>query len=159
MCVMRILAIDPGTKSCGYAVVEMLENGSYQYIKGGNVDSLVSVLSLLMDAFSNVDRVAIERVGLVFRVNARHHLAQTAEVAGIAYALAWVRFKDSNSIVMMTSREWRKTLLGTGKLGSKASMQDAAIKEAVQARVSGLPGRTNVHIRDAVGLAIAASKR
>jgi Holliday junction resolvasome RuvABC endonuclease subunit len=75
-------------------------------------------------------------------------LLATARVAG---GLAWLAEGETLRVIELPAAAWRQTLVG------RPHAKDAVIKLAVERLVTGLPARTNVHVRDALGLAIVAS--
>jgi len=140
---MLVLGIDPGPTKAGWALIDA-EGTTARYMQGGweccDEENIVRWIC----GFDRGDLIAIEIPGLVVRDAAKHSLVETARWAGFAQGFTYLR---STSIVL-TAQQWRKELTG------KPNASDALIHEALRPRITDLPKRCSVHIRDAVGVAL-----
>ncbi len=140
-----VLGIDPGPTRCGWAFASR-EGGRFIYRGGGLVASTVAALDALLAAHPS-GLVGLEVVeGYAFAQARSSALVATSAVAGILEGLA-----KGRQLVKLSAASWRRIVLGL------RSPTDAQIKEVVGRLVDGLPTRTNAHVRDALGVAIAAS--
>lgn len=146
-----VLAFDPGPTSTGFAVVATVAVGNvrrHTYVDGGQCSSTPEGFAAVLEAFPGV-RVAIEQVaGYAYEQARSAQLIATARVGGLLEGLAR---SDGRAVQTIAAGQWRKSLCG------RSSADDATIKRAVGVFVVGLPKRTNVHVRDALGLAVVAS--
>ena len=156
---MIALGCDPGFASCGWGVVERV--GSTHFLRGqGTIrteprdgttaERLLTICQHLVRLVRQYDPnvVGVEDVELRARQAAAEHvsrdgLLQTAKVVGLACCIA-----PSARVVLLRNGEWR------GALGIRKA-------EDVHARLTlflgpGVAG--SVHSRDAIGIALAASK-
>lgn len=157
---MIILAIDPGPTFCGFAAVRSVATIRPLFLRGGKIESHVGAFEALLKTVDpmrvNVAeevRVAVERpAGAVYDAFRGATLLGTANVAG---GVAWVSRSLGMSVEEIPAQTVRKVLLGgRGKVAK--GQTDRAIKEALPSFVSGMPARTNDHVRDALALAVCA---
>jgi Holliday junction resolvasome RuvABC endonuclease subunit len=149
-----ILGIDPGPTSCGWAIVETRGGGggvpsTCRFVAGGKREPAVDLLWPMM---RSTHVVAIERPrgygagdGQAVRMGP---LMDTSYVAGMCFALAWM---EDRQVIEMRAADWRRMICGKG------AASDAAVKTSVEKLVAGMPKRSNTHLRDAVGIALAAA--
>lgn len=143
---MKLLAVDPGPSSCGWAHVRMVD-GRAHYIDGGKFDSTRTYFVNVLEGWAT-DVVAIEMPeGFIHEPFRGPPLLQTARVAG---GIEWECDRRGLRTITLSATSWRKTLCGGARPG------DGVIADVVRANVAGLPALTNVHVRDALGLAIVA---
>lgn len=152
-----ILAIDPGSSRCAYAVLQG-EVARVRYVASGFFDAeLDGFLAVLGGSAFNV--VAVERpAGYVHEAARGANLMATA---GVAYAIDWVARSRAIPTVTLTAAEVRKGVLGRstqafGRAQEKGGM-DRIIKAAIATFVDGLPRQTNNHVRDALLVGVAAN--
>jgi len=149
---MNLLAIDPGEKACGFAIVR-LEGPRTRWLGGGKIDATRAGFQNLLNGALltrclGADVVALEDVsGFIHEPFRGPHLLATAKVLG---GIAWECEREGLRVVELTARAWRKTLCG------KANASDGVIADAVRANVVDMPTSSNEHVRDALGLAIVA---
>lgn len=156
---MIILAFDPGTNSTGWAVVDVRGGRSLSlpitttFFDAGNIPSEPDAIEAVIGTTSGAI-IAIEKLEGGAFVNPSRgaqalvsNLLASSNVAGMIRGLAYAHRR---TIVEMSAKAWRKLVCGNG------SATDPMIKSAVMRLVHGLPTRTNVHIRDAVGLGLGA---
>ncbi len=157
-----ILAIDPGSTSCGYAIT-VADGMRVRFISAGNVDAhLRAVTGLLAetDALAgNVVRVVlgIERPsGFVHDAFRGPSLLDTAYAAG---GITWLARARAHEVVELSAGQCRKAVIGkaTAGKGKTKGHMDALVKAALPGLVLDLPKQTNVHVRDALLLAIATN--
>jgi Holliday junction resolvasome RuvABC endonuclease subunit len=149
----QLLALDPGPSFTGWASVS-LDGPRVTFAAGGKIESVPGEIGQLFLEHAP-DVVAIESPsGFIFgksqgEIQGRaKQLMATAKVAGVLEGLAIAR---RVRVVTCTCAEWRKLTCG------KAAATDHDVEDLVTRTVLGMPKRTNVHVRDALGLAIAAA--
>lgn len=155
---MRILGFDPGPEMCGYAMLRSTGDRSRpMFVCGGTVKSRGTDLAALIGgeatAAGGVEPfvVAIEVVrGYAYEPARSSALHATAQIAGMIQGLC---HGLSVACESMSGAEWRKHMVGKG------NADDALVKAAVRTLVDGLPDRTNVHLRDAAGVAFVVLQR
>jgi Holliday junction resolvasome RuvABC endonuclease subunit len=145
---LLLLAIDPGPQKCGYAIV-ILDGPTPRFARGGlaEVERVISP-----EFYQGIDRLVIEEVGLVHRLEAAHALVQTSRVEGKIEAIAGTVLPVGH-IQKIQAVDWRRAFVG------KRNAKDTVIKAAVKRNVICLPTRFNKHVADALGLACVAAKR
>lgn len=163
---MRVLALDPGPASSGFAILDSIEGDRTRCarVDHGEVDSDVAKLigwaSLWVVARCNgprVDAIAIELPdGIHTRdVKAARSIGSATQksarvggyLAGFAQSLAIPLFEIERNA-------WARRLCGPGPRGGSAS--NGAVEAAVLRHVVGWPKRSNTHHRDAAGLGVIA---
>ena len=143
---MNLLSLDPGPTSSGYARVRLV-GPRVTYVSSGRVSSDLNQLERLFDP--ELDAVAVETPkGYVFSPARGAQLLATARIAG---ALAWMAQARHLRLVELSAGEWRKALCG------RATADDHRVADAVAANVIDCPAKSNVHVRDALGLALVAA--
>jgi Holliday junction resolvasome RuvABC endonuclease subunit len=156
------LAWDPGPTKSAYALVEVAGRGEmarHRYHSCGMVESTASAMLEIVEGYAKqkmVDVVAIEhavhthpsktasRAALMGRAK---QLMATTRIEGIIETLCVAK---GLPVRPLPATVWRRELTG------RAQATDARVKEHVSMVVSRLPKRTNVHVRDAIGLAVVA---
>lgn len=151
---MLILAFDPGPTKTGYALAEG-GGARLRFLNGGALRSdLTSVegqFNQALQAGSGPVMVAIEKPhGFVYEPFRAPTLLETA---GVAKAIEWFAVWRGMRVRTISASQVRKIILG--KVRTKNTDRD--IKAALANMVSGLPARTNVHVRDALAVAVAAN--
>jgi Holliday junction resolvasome RuvABC endonuclease subunit len=145
---MRVLGVDPGTASIGWAVVEF--GAASKNIDMGKWDAELfrpEMLVTLKVRF-DISRAFIEKpVG--FAGPQVQYIVETAVQAGIIYGVCKMVGLDPK---FMKATEVRKALCG------KPQAKDAMVKEAL-GRIIALPRQTNAHGRDAVAIALVGAGR
>jgi Holliday junction resolvasome RuvABC endonuclease subunit len=142
-----IVAFDPGPKTIGWASVEG-RGPSVAYRAGGMLASRRDAARALLEEHRPA-AVAVEVPdGFVHAKYRGPTLLATARVAG---GLSWLAEGEGLLVVELPAAAWRQTLV------QRPHAKDAVIKLAVERLVTGLPARTCVHVRDALGLAVVAS--
>lgn len=141
-----ILALDPGPTSSGWCLL-VTASGRPVVVATGEVPSTSSALAVLVEAAAP-SRMAVEVVrGYLRGTFAAASLFETAHVAGRIEQLAVGR---GLACSCLTASEWRKSLLGKG------ASSDGAIKAWLDAYGFLPPWSTSAHVRDALGLGLAA---
>lgn len=152
----RILAFDPGSTRSGWCLV--VSNDArpvvVDFVAAGEVDSTSpEVCALLGELQPGVVAVEVLR-GIAYPAKGAGivgNLASASFAAGLIAGLATPVCDEA--VVEMTAREWRGSVLG------KPNASDQAIAVVVPRLVRGWPKRSNVHERDAGGLALAVAWR
>jgi Holliday junction resolvasome RuvABC endonuclease subunit len=145
-----ILAFDPGTTSTGWAIVNATADGSRRRVTFRAAGAVPSEADAILALFGGVDVVAVEKLkGFAYAskggASIVDGLVASSRVAGLIVGLTAGRVP----CVEMTAHEWRKLVCGNG------AATDAKIAATVPRLVEGFPKRSNVHVRDATGLAVA----
>ena len=149
-----VLGLDPGPRLTGYGVL-FSAGGTAQpkYLRAGVVESKgAEIVDLIRywigQGYTAPFYVAVETpAGYIHEAARASALLETAKVAGMIAEAARGLGVD---VVSIPAARWRLTLCG------KNNPKDATVKRAISVVVSGLPKRTNVHERDALGCAYAA---
>lgn len=159
----HLLAIDPGSKTSGWAIVRR-EHARVRYLTSGTCDSTPKAFHRLLFTLNNdVMKNSTKRWCTAFAVEAPEgfihepyrgpHLLATSEFVGV---VATVADYIDMSIVRLTAAQVRKTLVGKAN-SPKRGVMDKLISDAVSANVIGWPATSNVHVRDAGALAVVAN--
>lgn len=159
----RLLAVDPGPSSCGWALVER-HGAKVRYLQSGTVAPALHAFDNLANVFEEtygeaVPDVAVEEpTGFVFQAFRGPTLLATAAVAG---GIAWWGESLGMGVHRMSSEVVRATLIGKTRMRGKELRgdRDKLVKLALAGVVLGLPAKSNVHVRDALALAVVASWR
>jgi Holliday junction resolvasome RuvABC endonuclease subunit len=136
-----VLAIDPGPTMCWWAVLD-----KDVYVDAGFFLSTDGQILNFVVGKKDYTTVVIEEP-TVGRRQAAKLIHQTGLVTGFirgAFSAYNVAVKGIRAF------DWRKCTVGVH------NASDEAIKEFVLTNVKNLPKKTNVHIRDALGLAYAS---
>jgi Holliday junction resolvasome RuvABC endonuclease subunit len=145
---MRVVAWDPGPRWSGWCLAEMTaaSRGRPVFVDGGKVRSIPEEIHRIIGRAGAGSVVGVETpTGYVHQHARGAALLETARVAGEIVGAA--RY-CGHHVVEMAASSWRRALCGNG------SAPDCTIARAVAMLATGLPVRTNVHLRDALGLAI-----
>jgi Holliday junction resolvasome RuvABC endonuclease subunit len=144
---VRILAFDPGPSTSGWALVGCYRIPRVDWVDGGTCLSTVSSVRELIAKYAP-DLVAVERIeGISYDRKRDRKLFETSDAAGRMAAACEVSDVET---VRLAAETWRHMLCGNGR------MQDKQIARVLKTLTNRMPTRSNVHIRDALGLAIAA---
>ena len=141
----RVLGFDPGTRLCGYALLDVPPLGRACLVACGRVSSELERIEETIRRHAP-ELVAVESV-VVQRIQAAKQLVAVSDMAG---AIRGIASALGIPTVAIPAAEWR-TRLGLGRTPS-----DAAVKRVVRMCVARLPLVTSSHERDAMGLAFAA---
>ena len=150
---MIVVGTDPGTSSTGWARVTVEGGGRLPvvvtYVDAGNVESKPSTLAPLLRGADIVGVECLEGIAYPQRnAGIVTHLIASAEVAGIILGIACARGMRT---MRMPAKTWR------GLVCRKPNASDAVVKNVVLRIVRGLPKTTNVHQRDALGVALGVA--
>jgi Holliday junction resolvasome RuvABC endonuclease subunit len=158
---MIVLGFDPGVH-VGWAVLESGPNRP-RFLAGGVIEAPPSVEVQVADEFDRlqklrgIDVVAVEHVsgyahdrpGRPARVLSAR-LQDCAELAGVIVGVAIGRCLKVERMPAVT---WKRYL------GLKTNASDAQVKIALGLLVDGLPAKSSVHMRDAVGCAYGVLRK
>lgn len=155
---VRTLGWDPGSRRVGWALLDVPDRGPAVHIRSGLLDLqeqdvLFSPGSpLLTMREDGVLHVAVEQVRQVveregFSISMAAELAKSERVGGLIVGAARILGMQWSE---PSAPAWRQSLCG------QRQASDGLIKTIMEARVHGLPVRTNSHQRDAMGVAIYA---
>lgn len=152
---MIITAFDPGTNESGWCTIDTRGGAgtpiTATYLDAGNVPSTPGELALVVQT-QRPDVVAVENLaGFAYGTKGPGVVAaliSSAHAAGLIVAVAWAA---GVPVVQLTARDWRTLVLGNG------SATDQRIAQVIPALVHGWPTRSNVHTRDAGGLALGTA--
>jgi len=159
---MIILAIDPGSKKSGWAIVRADPNVRTQYLAAGTMDNDPDAFFALrkiawewraLNQFAQVALAVEMPEGMVYKPFLGPSLLQTTRVAG---GMSWTAHGWGWKVIELSAAKVRKALVGKASSPKKGVM-DKLITEAVAANVDNMPKRSNVHCRDALALGIVAS--
>lgn len=144
-----VLGIDTGPKSHGWAVVR-LDGEVARYAQHGDCPVERADTLVIMSAWAGAVHIAVECPLHAYSAKTASSIIATARAAGELGGAAKAR---GYAVEYVTAADWRAGLLGA------ANAHDAAVKAWVEAHVQGLPKKTNVHVRDAIALAVFAGRR
>lgn len=147
----RVLAIDPGIKRVGWAVVQA-DADEVLHIASGCWDAEDLSVGLLLEVIHDhhPERAAVERpVGRVF--GGLKSLVDTAVIAGRVWG--WLDHALAGETRAYAASTWRGWVTGC------PSAKDAVIAAALLEQVQRLPKRSNPDQRDAIGLALFAARQ
>lgn len=146
----RILAIDPGTKRIGWAVVSA-DPDDVCHRSSGIIAAADMSLGLVLELLAGhkPDAVAVEKP-VARGYGALHGLVATALQAGLI--AGWCEVQ-ATPVQLVSSYDWRSWVTGC------PSAKDAVIASAIEQQVKLLPKRSNPDIRDAIGLGLFAARQ
>ncbi len=145
--VKRVLGIDPGTSSHGWALLDLSTPARPLYLEGGRTADVRPLL-----AREGLGMVAVERAVALWKPEANVHAMSTAWEGGWIAGFAAAR---GHRVVWMGATEWRTALVGHSEKGENV---DGKVKTALLMFVREFPARSSVHLRDAAGVACVAAR-
>lgn len=149
-----VLGVDPGPREHGWALVRVVDPQRALFVgcgkHEGNAEGVLSLLGVHL-----ADVVAIESPTTFMPTGPGGKFIPTVATALFGTTrqvgrLAAVAELDGWAVVEMTASDWRREVCGKG------SSTDAQIAADITRLVAGWPRRSNVHVRDAAGVALAA---
>lgn len=155
----RILAIDPGTRIAGYAVVDFNARG-----EGTIVDAGILRLSATASLAHRVRQLHDDVVALLDE-HAPTHLALEGVFSHVDHARTAIQMAHGRGVVLLAAEarglpiaefppaEVKKALTGNGR-ASKAQMQRAVMTQCALAAAPEPPD-----VADAIGIALCAGRR
>lgn len=129
----------------------VVTNGVAQYKNAGVIVSTHAAINLLLSntVFESRGVVAIEMpAGYAYQQCRIPGLLATARVGGMIEACAIAMLGVPPWII--SASEWRKIVVGIG------NPTDKQVEHAVWTNLPGMPAKSNVHTRDAMGCALGA---
>lgn len=161
---MRILGIDPGVH-VGWCVVDVFRedfqapswvaHGVLHLDAGCELEVATKLSALAIVHGASI--LAVEDYARRFvSPKAAQQMIQAAQSCGMIRGLltAWVESAPKRHVVAYPAHVWRKAIVGNGQ--AKDDRIEWALRELHH--VALIPKRTNVHVRDACGLAIHAGR-
>ncbi|WP_199770687.1 crossover junction endodeoxyribonuclease RuvC [Helicobacter marmotae] len=154
---MHILGIDPGTRNCGYAIVDFLPSQAPKLIEAGiikikerdlqaQIIEFVEGIDLVLKA-NRIDEVAIEDIFFAYNPQSVIKLAQ------FRGALSLKILQEIGYFAQYTPLQIKKALTGNGKA-------DKAQVAFMVKRILGIRGEIKpLDITDAIAIAITHSQR
>jgi Holliday junction resolvasome RuvABC endonuclease subunit len=145
---VKVLGIDPGPTTSGWALLAWDVSGRPAYVASGELTSRGGDARALLEKWEP-EAVAVEKCSGVFRGAAAIPLLDTNWVGGMFTGLA---IAHGWGVEEIKSAEWRLAL--TGKRGAT----DGEVERVLRGHVEGMPAprQTNAHERDALGVACSA---
>ena len=154
-----VIGFDPGSHSCGWSRIDVRGSAPdpvvCTFLEGGSVNSAwfdVDHLLRALAADHNGTLVAIEWLeGIAYpckHANVVSGLIASAAAAGIVEGTARAMGLNTSRVPAV---KWRGLVCG------RPNANDALVKAALEARVVGMPKRSSVHVRDAIGCAVGAA--
>ena len=139
------MGIDPGTSHIGIATILVMSDGSLAFVRG----KTLAPSDIRPGMFAYAKAFEVSAVGIEMPEGRNgsggiKYLSPTAVIAGLLGGLCMA---TGIEVVWMYPRHWRKIVVGKG------AVKDAAVADGL-ARYIELP-RTNNHVRDAIGVAMA----
>ena len=150
-----ILAFDPGSAKSGWCKVAVTgvrpSLVTLSYVESGEVLSTRDAVRSLI-ANSEADVVAIEMLaGIAYPVKGAGIVSALVASSNVAGMIAALAYAEGRQVAEMTATQWRRMVIGKG------NASDKAIAQTIPRLVREWPKRSNVHERDAAGLAIATA--
>jgi hypothetical protein len=149
---MLVIGFDPGVH-VGWAVVEVQRPPVRPHLVRTGVISGSASFSdyvLLMNA---IDLVAIEQTSGIAFAGKKGIVANLLDCAAVHGGIARIAESLGKPIELVRAVDWRGSLL------RKPNASDSDIAEWAKRNVLDMPPRTNVHTRDAIGVAVAGGLR
>ncbi len=145
--IARVLGVDPGPTHTGFALLDFSIPSSPVWFMGGTCDDVETVFDTLEGGNARPDLMCIERPRALHDPMANVQVMATAWAGGIVVGLARGR---GFTVQEVGQNEWRQALVGHSKRGDNV---DHKVEAALRLLVRQMPKRTNVHARDAAGVA------
>ena len=139
---MIVVGIDPGPTKSAYAIVQFKGNTLDVLSSGFFSELSETIADAIYDGFFALETVE----GYAWMPERSSALIQTSFVAGV---IDGTLSTIGHRVVRLSARQWRKVIC------NDPAASDKIIKRILQARIPTLP-RTNAHVRDAIGVALAA---
>lgn len=150
---MIVLGIDPGTKLCGWALLEIGRgHASPVWLKGGH-DAFADVANWIVGLHDDTqpDLVIVEKPAALHRGQANATVFDAAFIGGVMFGTL---LEAGYECEVVSPPQVRASMLGVGKRGN----QDALLKQLLERLVAGRPKRWNDHMRDAAAAAIVGHR-
>ena len=152
---MIVLGFDPGSRSSGWARLDVRGCAPAPvvptFLEGGEVESDFFAVGALFRATSS-DLVAVEWLeGIAYPIRNPGIVAQLLASSAAASRIETLARVAERKTSRVPAVKWRHLLCGRG------NADDKLVKLAVERLVYGMPPRSNVHVRDAVGCAVGAA--
>lgn len=149
-----VIGFDPGVRAHGWSLIDVTIPTAPIWFAHGHTARFESVFDYLEASglAQYVRLVAVERAPAVAFAEANVHAMATAWAGGMIFGFARAR---GYAVHSMTPNEWRHALVGSYKRGENI---DAKVKAALLTFVRHYPRRSNVHQRDAGGVAVVAAR-
>lgn len=160
---MICLGVDPSTSGCAYAMLDVT-GGDRRFLACGELEDIAALdevvfrhrpellavecplgLNVHPRPFASADE--LQKAIMMLR-SMGAALMRASRVVGYVSCLARQR---GVPCLELAPAKWR------GIIGANGKEQDAAVKEAIQMLIAGWPKRSNCHVRDAAGTALAAA--
>lgn len=149
---MMVLGIDPGSRRNGWALLDFSIRTAPIWFDGGTFADAGEFFGELLGLGHVVALVVVERAVALHNPAANVQAMGTAWAGGVAYGVALGLGLNVRAIGVT---QWRRAFVGRFERGAKVDMQiDAVLRRTVR----GLPPRTNVHMRDAAGVACVGAR-
>jgi Holliday junction resolvasome RuvABC endonuclease subunit len=149
---MMVLGIDPGPKRNGWALLNFSIRSSPVWFDGGTFAHADRFFAELLGQGHVVDLVVVERAVALHNPLANVQAMGTAWAGGVAYGVA---LGLGLNVRALGVTQWRRALVGRFMPGEKV---DARVDAVLWRTVRGMPARTNVHMRDAAGVACVGAR-
>jgi Holliday junction resolvasome RuvABC endonuclease subunit len=149
-----VLGIDPGPTASGWALLDFTIASSPVWFEGGNTEHVLALFKLLEQRglAERIGLVAVEQAVALWKPEANVQAMRTAwaggRVAGMAEALGF-------NVAALGVDRWRQAFVGHSEKGENVDHKVAA---ALRMFVRHFPVRSNVHMRDAAGVACVAAR-
>jgi hypothetical protein len=153
---MMIVGVDPGTDLCGWAILDFTVASSPVWFDHGieaDMRGLVDVIARKAGIAEYVRAIAIEQPRGRVRPERANQVLATAWEGGRAQGLFEAFGFD---VITLGGTEWRRAFIGQPRRGDKI---DDLVHRTLWSFVRGMPSRTNVHTRDAAGVACIGARK
>lgn len=158
-----ILGLDPGSKSCGFALVEVVGPTRVRFIRGGafSCESSGPFLALLGECSLRVHQlsVAIENPeGFIYETFRGPTVIKTAHAAG---GMSWAAAALGFGVLELPAKSVRTALFGKARVGGKTPKKgdmDRALAQLLPAFVEGFPAKSNPHVRDGLAITVVGAR-
>ena len=148
---MMCLGLDPGPTRNGWALLDFTIPKSPVWFDHGVTEDVNLLCTALARKWS-IDLVAIEQARALHNPLANVQAMATAWAGGEAAGI----FKRAGfEVVALGVDFWRMAFVGHSRKGDNV---DHKVEIALRQFVRGMPERTNVHVRDAAGVACVGAR-
>lgn len=146
-----VLGIDAGPRESGFAILDFSISTAPLWLDGGTVANVSELFE--SSAYAPLETadtlVCVEQPRALHNPLANAKVMETCFAAGDAHGFARAY---GFQVLAVGVNEWRLTVVGVSRRGD---VGDRKVERVLRSYVRGMPTRTNVHSRDAAGVAWA----
>lgn len=144
-----VLGIDAGPTTSGYAILDFSVSTAPVWVAGGSSEDVFALLDETTSLAPIDTLVVVEEPRGRVAPERAIQVMQTCFAAGDAHGFARAR---GFHVLRVGVNQWRQAVVGHSERGDNI---DRKVERVLRSYVRGMPTRTNVHARDAAGVAWA----